>query len=164
MSHWIIKLVFVMWREIAMFRHAELCFMSRGIELKVYGLSRLRFFTRTETKQIRKGCENSRTYELQQFFRCNLETGEYEWEGKRKEVLAEYGQTLASGREHLACESTRRIQNSAWIREISQNVRALANGFATAAGGGEQWQVYTETPTLSRSLVHGWCKKNALIN
>jgi len=53
-------------------------------------------------------------------------------------VLVEYGQTLASGHEHLACESTWRIQNSAWIREIPKNVRALVNGFATAAGGGEQ--------------------------
>lgn len=68
-------------------------------------------------------------------------------------MLVEYGQTLASGHEHLACESTRRMQNSAWIREIPKNVRALANGFTTAAGGGEQWQVYPETPTLSRSLV-----------
>jgi hypothetical protein len=72
-------------------------------------------------------------------------------------VLVEYGQTLASGHEHLACESTRRIQNSAWIREIPKNVRAVANGFATAAAGGEQRQLYPETPTLSGSLVHGWC-------
>jgi len=42
------------------------------------------------------------------------------------------------------------------FREIPKNVRALANGFATAAGGGEQWQAYSETPTLSRRLVHSW--------
>jgi hypothetical protein len=80
-----------------------------------------------------------------------------EREKREEEVLVEYGQTLVSAHEHLACESTWRIQNSAWIREIPKNVRARANGFASAAGGVEQWQVYPETPTLSRSLVHSCC-------
>jgi 1,4-dihydroxy-2-naphthoyl-CoA synthase len=71
-----------------------------------------------------------------------------ERENGKEEMLAGYGQTLASGHERLACESTRHIQNSAWIREIPKNVRALANSFGTAAGGGEQWQVYPEPPTL----------------
>ena len=84
MSLWILTPVFLMWREITMFRHAELCFVSRGIELTVPGLSRLRFFTRTENKQIRKVSENSRPYKLRKFFRCNSETEEYEWERKRK--------------------------------------------------------------------------------
>lgn len=37
-----------------MFRHAELCFVSRGIELIASSLSRLQLFTRTETNQYVK--------------------------------------------------------------------------------------------------------------
>ena len=71
-----------------------------------------------------------------------------ERENGKEEVLVGYGQTLASGHEHLAFESTSHIQNSTWIREIPKNVKALANGFATATRGGGQWQAYPVIPTL----------------
>ena len=52
------------------------------IKLTVSSLSTLRFVTRTETKQIRKGSKNSRPYKLRKFLRCNLEEEEYECERK----------------------------------------------------------------------------------
>lgn len=70
---------------------------------------------------------------------------------KRKEVLVECGQTLDSGHEHLPCKSTRRIQNSARRSKIPKNVRALANGFATAVGE-ESSGKYTPRPRHYREV------------
>ena len=64
---------------------------------------------------------------------------------KRKKVSVEYGRMLASGHEHLPCESTSRIHNSARISEIPKNMRVMANGFTTAAGE-ESSGKYTRRP------------------